>query len=146
MAVDVCTEVVIARPRAEVADFACLPNNATIWYTNIREASWRTEPPLRVGSRFDFVARFLGRRLSYTYEVAEYTRGERLVMRTSQGPFPMRTEYTWKDAGPGSTRMGLRNSGEPSGFGAIAAPLLAAAMRRANQKDLARLKQVLEEG
>ena len=40
--------------------------------------------------------------------------------------------------------MTLRNRGEPSGFFRIVAPLIAAAMRRANRKDLARLKTILE--
>jgi hypothetical protein len=38
----------------------------------------------------------------------------------------------------------LRNRGEPAGFCRITAPMWAAAIRRANQKDLARLKQILE--
>lgn len=63
-------------------------------------------------------------------------------MRTTEGPFPMETTYTWKDAGTG-TRMSLRNRGKPSGFSRLAAPI-AAAMRRANREDLARLKQILE--
>ncbi|GAA4481409.1 SRPBCC family protein [Rhodococcus olei] len=143
-AVDVRTEAVIARPRSVVADFACDPVNATAWYANITEARWTSNPPLVVGSTFEFVAEFLGRRLAYTYEVREYTPGERLVMSTARGPFPMRTEYEWRDAGRGSTLMTLRNVGEPSGFGAVAAPLMAAAMRRANRKDLDRLKELLE--
>lgn len=40
--------------------------------------------------------------------------------------------------------MTLRNRGEPSGFSRIAAPLMAAAMRRANQNDLRTLKTLLE--
>jgi hypothetical protein len=40
--------------------------------------------------------------------------------------------------------MTLRNRGEPAGFARIAAPMMASAMRRANEKDLARLKQILE--
>ena len=65
-------------------------------------------------------------------------------MSTSQGPFPMETSYEWTDAPGGATRMTLRNRGRPSGFATIAAPALAAAMRRANRKDLARLKRILE--
>ncbi|MGQ0573591.1 MAG: hypothetical protein ACT4RN_05215 [Pseudonocardia sp.] len=35
--------------------------------------------------------------------------------------------------------MTLRNSGSPSGFGALTAPVMVAAMRRAYRKDLAAL-------
>jgi hypothetical protein len=65
-------------------------------------------------------------------------------MSTDEGPFPMETTYTWEEAPAGGTRMTLRNRGEPSGFAGVAAPLMTRAMRRANRKDLARLKEVLE--
>jgi uncharacterized membrane protein len=144
MAVDVSTEIVILRPRDRVASYAGDPSNAPEWYVNIDSVEWRTEPPVAVGSRLAFVAHFLGRRLSYTYEVVVLVPGERLVMRTAEGPFPMETTYTWQAHGDGSTRMTLRNRGEPTGFSKIAAPLMAAAMRRANRKDLARLKAIVE--
>jgi hypothetical protein len=145
MAVDVVTEVVIDRPRAEVARFAGDPTNAPKWYVNIKTVEWKTEPPIRVGSRLAFVAHFLGRRLAYTYEVTDLVDGERLVMRTAEGPFPMETSYEWKTEGAG-TRMTLRNRGEPGGFGKLMAPIMAAAMRSANRKDLAKLKALLERG
>jgi hypothetical protein len=141
--VDVQVETVIDRPVAEVAAYAGDPSNAPAWYANIREVSWQTEPPVAVGSRLDFVAQFLGRTLAYTYEVVELVTGERLRMRTADGPFPMETTYTWEPAGEG-TRMTLRNRGNPSGFQGLAAPLLATAMRRATTRDLARLKGILE--
>src|SRR5262249_27029946 len=144
MQVDVQTEAVIRRPRQVVAEYAGEPGNAPEWYANIRSVQWRTPPPLAAGSRLDFVAEFLGRRLAYTYEVIELVPGERLVMRTADGPFPMETTYTWSDAGGAHTRMTLRNRGVPSGFSRLVAPLLAVAVRRANRKDLARLKELLE--
>ena len=100
MPVDVVSEIEIARPRAEVAAYAADPGNATTWYENIKAVEWKSAPPLALGSRMEFVAQFLGRRLAYTYEVKEHVTGERFVMAT--------------------------------------------AMRRANRKDLERLKQVLE--
>jgi uncharacterized protein YndB with AHSA1/START domain len=141
---DVTTEMEIERPRAEVAAYASDPDNATSWYANIRAVEWETARPLAVGSRIAFVARFLGRTLSYTYEIGDFVPGERLVMSTAQGPFPMETTYGWEDTASGGTRMTLRNRGEPAGCRAIAAPLMARAMRRANKKDLLRLKQLLE--
>ena len=146
MAVDVTTEIEIDRPRAAVAAYAADPDNATTWYANITSVAWRTEPPVAVGTELDFVAQFMGRRLAYTYRVLEHVPGERFVMSTAEGPFPMTTTYAWADAPGGGTRMTLRNHGEPSGFGKVAAPAMAAAMRRANRKDLARLKEVLETG
>jgi uncharacterized membrane protein len=144
MAVAVSTEILIERPVDVVAGYAGDPTHAPEWYVNIESVDWRTEPPVTVGSRMDFVARFLGRRLSYTYEVVELDLPHRLVMRTSEGPFPMETSYEWTDAGDGRTRMTLRNRGEPSGFSSVAAPMMSMAMRRANTKDLARLKRLLE--
>jgi uncharacterized protein YndB with AHSA1/START domain len=144
MDVDVVTEIVVARPRAEVAAYSADPANAPAWYENIERAEWRTDPPLALGSRFAFVARFLGRTLAYEYEVVELVPDERLVMRTSEGPFPMETTYGWADAPGGGTAMTLGNRGCPSGFSRVATPILAAAMRRANRKDLDRLKQLLE--
>jgi uncharacterized protein YndB with AHSA1/START domain len=144
MAIDVETEVTIARPRDEVAAYASDPDNAMMWYANIERAEWRTDTPLAVGSRFEFVARFLGRRLAYVYEVKEFVAGERLVMATSDGPLAMETTYTWADAAHGATLMRLRNRGEPSGFSRGLAAIMPPAVRRANRKDLARLKQILE--
>jgi hypothetical protein len=144
MAVDVLSEVIIDRPTHEVAEYAANPDHAPEWYVNIEAVEWKTERPLRTGSQVAFVAHFLGRRLAYTYQVAEWQPDERLVMRTSQGPFPMETTYTWEPMPEGRTRMTLRNRGTPLGFAKLAAPLIAGAMQRANRKDLAALKRVME--
>jgi len=144
MPVDIQTEIEIDRPRSEVAGYASDPDNATSWYENIKAVEWKSPKPVRVGSRIAFVAQFLGRRLAYTYEVKEMISGERFMMRTAEGPFPMETTYTWQDTVNGGTKMTLRNRGEPTGFSRLAAPLMTSAMRRANRKDLKRLKAILE--
>jgi hypothetical protein len=141
--VDVTVETVVERPRGEVAAYASDPDNAPEWYANIRQVEWLTEPPLATGTRLRFVARFLGRRLAYTYEVATFEPGRSLTMRTTDGPFPMETTYAWADAA-GGTRMVLGNRGGPRGLARLASPLMALAVRAANRKDLARLKEILE--
>lgn len=142
--VDVITSVVIDRPREHVASFAADPDNVPAWYVNIKSVDWKTERPAVVGSQIAFVAEFLGRRLEYTYEIVDLTPSEKLVMRTAEGPFPMETSYTWEAVNGDSTRMTLRNRGRPSGFSALMSPFMSFMMRRANRKDLALLKQILE--
>jgi hypothetical protein len=142
--VDASSAIVIRRPRDEVAGYASEPGNAPEWYANIQSVEWITRPPVRIGTQVAFVAHFLGRRLSYTYEVAELEAGRRMVMRTADGPFPMETTYEWSDVDGGGTRMMLRNRGTPSGFSRLLWPFMQLAVRRANQKDLLRLKEVLE--
>lgn len=141
---NVLTEIVINRPRDQVAGYAGNPSNAPEWYANIQSVEMESASPPRVGLRMAFVAHFLGRRLAYTYEIAEFIPGQRLVMRTFEGPFPMDTTYTWESTNDGRTRMTLRNRGRPAGFAKLFAPFMSTAMRRANRKDLARLKAMLE--
>lgn len=143
MAVDVTTRIEIERFRSAVAAFATDPTNAPSWYANIRDVTWETRPPIAVGSRFRFRARFLGRDLDYTYEVLDLVPDERLVMATTSGPFPMETSYTWVDA-PRGTAMTLRNRGEPEGYFRAVSGILSLSMGRANRADLARLKRLLE--
>ena len=142
--VDVSSDITIDRPLALVANFAADPSNAPEWYANIRSVVWETEPLVEVGSRVAFVAQYLGRTLSYTYEIVEFVPRQRLVMRTAQGPFPMETTYLWSPRGEGTTRMTLRNRGEPKGFSRTATPFISSATKRSNRKDLQLLKSVLE--
>ena len=146
MNVDVSTEIVVERLPSQVSDYAANPDNAPTWYQNIKAVEWQTPRPVRVGSRIAFVASFLGRHIAYTYEIVQFVPGERLVMRTAEGPFPMETTYTWQAVGSESTRMTLRNRGMPIGFSRWVAPFMAYAMRRANKKDLALLKRIIERG
>lgn len=145
MFVDVACETAIRCTPEEVWDFAADPTHAPRWYRRVINATWQTEPDVRVGGRAAFVARFLGRQLAYTYEIVEAKRPERLVMRTAEGPFPMETTYTFAANGP-ATRMTLRNRGEPKGFSLLFAPLMKPAMLRAMRHDLATLKGILEAG
>lgn len=142
--VDVQTEILIARPKEVVSEYVANPDSAPEWYVNIKSVKWETPKPQLLGSRIQFQAQFLGRQLIYTYEIVELDPGEKLVMNTSEGPFPMETTYTWETAGNGDTLMKLRNRGKPTGFSKLFSPFMEFAIRRANKKDLLCLKQILE--
>jgi hypothetical protein len=142
--VDVLTEIKIKCPRDKVADYAANPDHAPAWYMNIKSAEWQTVKPLMLGSKIAFIAEFLGRRLEYVYEIVDYIPGQKLVMKTADGPFPMETTYTWDSINENLTRMTLRNKGVPSGFSKIFTPFMSLMMKRANKKDLIKIKEILE--
>ena len=144
MPVDVETEIVIDRPREEVAAFAADPDNATDWYEHVKRVVWRTRRPLAVGTRVGFLAESLGKQMEFVYEITALVPGEQLVMRSEAGRFPMETTYAWQDEPGGGTRMILSNHAEPRGVGRLSAVLLRRSMRRSNEQDLGRLKHVLE--
>ncbi|MEO8666661.1 MAG: SRPBCC family protein [Ignavibacteria bacterium] len=142
--VNVLTEIIIYKPIDLVADYAANPDNAPEWYVNIKSVEWKTPKLLQVGSQVAFKAQFLGRQLEYTYEFIEYVPGQKLVMRTAQGPFPMETTYIWTAIDDKTTKMTLRNKGYPTGFSKLYAPLMSTMMRKANTKDLINIKKILE--
>lgn len=142
--VDVLTETNIRCSLEKVSKYAANPDNAPKWYVNIHSAEWQTQKPLKIGSRIAFKAKFLGRELAYVYEIAEYTHGQKLVMRTADGPFPMETTYTWEAIDDNVTRMTLRNKGNPAGFSKLFAPFMSSMMKIANKKDLKKIKGILE--
>jgi uncharacterized protein YndB with AHSA1/START domain len=143
-AVDVRTETIINCPIEKVFAFATNPDNVPKWYVNIYSSEWKTPKPLTVGSHIAFKAKFLGKELAYTYEIKELVINEKLVMRTAQGPFPMETVYLFEKTESLKTKMTLINRGIPSGFSKLFAPFMAMAMKKANTKDLALLKEILE--
>ena len=144
MSVEITTEIVIDRPRADVAAFASDPDNATAWYEHVKRVVWRTRKPLAVGTRVGFFTESLGRQLEFVYEITALEPGEQLVMRSLEGRFPVETTYSWRDEPGGGTRMVLSNRTEPRGVGRVSAVLLRRSMSRSNAEDLGRLKHVLE--
>lgn len=145
MPVDVMVDLVIDRPRADVATYASDLSNTHDWYESVESVSWETPPPLAVGSRVDLVVTAMGRRNTYTYEIVDFVPSERLAMRTGNGPFPMETVYTWKPVDDSRTHMAIHSHCEPSGLAKMGAPMISAGIRRSTQRDLSTLKRILEE-
>lgn len=144
MSVDVASQIEIERPAGIVSAYVSDPANATAWHDHIKASSWASAPGPHVGARIAFVVEFLGRRLDFTYEIVEFSPGEKLVMRSVEGPFPMETVYAFEETRDGHTRMTMRNHGQPTGVSKLMTPMIATTLRSASERDLARLKEILE--
>ena len=147
MSVDITAELSIRRPPAEVAAYMIDPAHDREWIAGVREARLVGPPPLSVGSRVARVASFLGRRVEYVNEVTELEPGRVLDMRSVAAPFPMRITYSFvaRDGGAATT-VRNRVRGEPGGFFALYGPLLGPLVKRSVQRDLERLRDLLERG
>jgi hypothetical protein len=144
MRVDVTADAEIQASSESVARYASDPLNDPEWIGGIEEARWLTEPPLRVGSRVERIARFMGRRIEYVLEVTELDRGRRVAMRSVRAPFPIEVTYAFKDAGEGRCRASIQIGGEAGGAYRLAGPLLGPMVRRSISRDLRNLKRLSE--
>lgn len=142
--IEVRVETTIGAPRAKVAEYVVDPETAPEWYENITSAEWKSEKPLRVGSRIGFTANFLGKQMKYTYEVREFIPGEKLVMEAVDSPMAMQTTYLFADGGAGKTRFTLINCGKQSKYFGFLSPIMSIAMKKAMTKNLRDLKRIME--
>lgn len=147
--VDITVRTVYEAPRELVAGVAGDPAQAPRWQSSVQEVRWHAEPVVTLGVRLDLVTHFLKRELSYTYEVVDWIPGERLVLRTDQGPVPMELTYIWWDeddeqeTGQPRTGMSLRQVGRPRGLTTLGTGAVSLGLKRAMRRDLERLREVL---
>jgi carbon monoxide dehydrogenase subunit G len=122
MSIDVLGEVHVRRPREQVAAYMSDPANDPEWIGGLREARLLGDGPLREGSQVARVASFLGRRV--------------------KAPFPMNITHTFEDGDGGTVvRNHVKGGG---GLFSLGSPWFAPLVRRNVQKDLERLRDVLE--
>jgi uncharacterized membrane protein len=146
MRIHVEEQIRIERPREEVAAWAADPDNAPRWRKEVAKVEWKSEPPLRTGSRIALTTPSLGLPLAYRYTVEDHVPGERTVLRTEEGPFPIETTLAFADAQDGAaTDVTLLTTGEKQGS-KLANRILERTLRRTNRKDLERLKELIEAG
>jgi uncharacterized membrane protein len=142
MSIDVVAEARVRRPREEVAAYMADPVNDPEWIGGLREARLLGQGPVGEGSRVARVASFMGRKVEYVNEITALEPGRRLEMRSVKAPFPMHITYTFEDGDGGTVvRNHVRGGG---GLFSLGSPLFAPMVRRNVQKDLERMRDVLE--
>ena len=142
MSIDVQPELLIRRPKSQVAAFMFDPRNDATWTTGVVECRPHQDGRLRKGATVERIVRFLGRQFGYQYEVVDAEGDDFVEMKVEQ-PFPMLVRYQLQDA-PGGTLASIRARGDASGFYKLAGPLMAPMVKRQIGKDLALLKKAVE--
>jgi hypothetical protein len=136
MSIDITARVHVDREPAAVAAYMTDPANDPSWIGGLREVELLDGDGVAVGSRVRRVASFLGRRVEYVNEILALDETQ-LDMRSVKAPFPMRITYRFEPAPGGGTTVSNHVRG---GGLRVVAPLV----RRNVQRDLERLREVLE--
>ncbi len=134
----------IGRPPARVFEYLSNFENNPTWQSGMRHARFTSDPPLRVGSTYEQVARFLGRRIVSSFEVTEFIPGESISIASVGGSFPIQITRRVQALSDSSTRVTADISGQPGRMFLIATPLLRWIVQRSGNKDYANLKRILE--
>jgi hypothetical protein len=140
--IDVRPEILVRRPRDEVAAFMFDPANDMRWTGGITDSRPAQPGPLTTGATVERTARFLGRSFTYGYVVTEHEPG-RLVQLDVERPFPMRVRYELQDVADG-TLVAIHATGNPGRFFGWATPLMSGKVRKSIAADLERLRGCLE--
>ena len=143
MAVDVRPDIVIRKPRHEVAAFMFDPANDTRWTGGITDSRPAQPGPLVEGSVVERDAKFLGRSFTYGYVVTAHEPDSLVEMKVDR-PFPMVVRYELSDH-PQGTHAAIHSSGSPGRFFGWATPVMSRMVRKNIAADLERLRDCLEQ-
>jgi uncharacterized membrane protein len=143
----VVVELEINRPQGVVWEYMENAEHNPEWLQNMQTASWTTEPPIRVGSRYDQVARFLGKEVRTSFEVTRLEAGRRITISSLPGSsFPLTITRELEPLGDEACRVAETAEGDAGGFYRLAEPLMRPLVRRNIKRAYERLKRLLETG
>lgn len=141
----VVVEVEIGRSCAVVWEYMENAEHNPEWLHNMQSARWTTDPPIRVGSRYEQSARFLGKEVRTSFEVTALEPGRLITISSLPGSsFPLTITRQVDPVGPERCRVTETAGGDPSRFYRLAEPLMRAIVRHNIARAYRRLKQLLE--
>jgi len=125
---------------AAIVDLEKMP----MWSTGLTEVRQTSPGPLGVGSTVVFIGKFLGRNFESPSEYTEYVANERVVSKSTSGPFHLEVTTTVEPV-DGGTKVTDHYRGETRGFFKVAEPLAVRLAKRQFENDAENLKALLEE-
>lgn len=139
------TTVQIERPSEEVFAYISNFENNPEWQSGQLQAKFTSDGPLQVGSTYDQVAKFLGRRVVSTFEVVEYEPNRKVKASSTSGSFLI-TFTRIVEPNDGVSKVTAIIEGDASGFFKPAEPLLKRLVQSSVDGDYQNLKRILESG
>lgn len=134
--------IIINRPIAEVFAYMTDLRNAPEWQSGLLEMRHTSEGPVRIGTKFVGVRRFLGRKIESTMEIVEHEPNTKLAWKTISGPTPFASSWLFESTAEG-TKV-IWNLEAEVGFFSLADSLIAASIRREAVAGFGTLKDLLE--
>lgn len=136
-------QIVVSRPAADAFAYIAAFENTAEWDPGIAESRTLTEGPVRVGSQFDVVALFGGKRQRFRYTVTEVDDGRRIVLE-GDGEKARSIDAISVEASGSGSRVSYTADIRLKGLRRIAEPLLKPMLTKAGEEALAGLKQKLD--
>ena len=141
--IEVRAEMTVRRPPTEVFAYLADMANNPEWQKGMQTCRWTSEPPLRLGSTYDQVARFLGREIVSSFEVTDFEEGSLIRIRSTAGT-PLDITRRIEADGQGDSLVTAVVRRDSSGVIRLADPLVKVTVGRSVRADYQRLKTTLE--
>jgi len=136
------SSITINRPIEEVFAFVADPSNDVNWRSDVVESKV-TSGSLGVGATFQFASEFMGRKIETIGEMTAYDSPKRFAWKSKKSPIPVSAVTTFEAVADGTLVVDAADF-EPGGFFKIAEPLLIKQAQSAAEKDMKKLKELLE--
>lgn len=130
-------------PQEVFAFWSDWTNNPS-WQKGMESCTWTSEPPLRIGSTYDQVARFLGRPIISSFEVVEYEPDRKVRIKTTKSTLPLDITREVRPGPDGGTTLAAVIRGEPQGLMKRFEGLAQKMVERNVNADYDRLKAVFD--
>jgi uncharacterized protein YndB with AHSA1/START domain len=141
----VIVQIEIGRPREVVWEYMENAEHNPEWLRNMKSCRWITDPPVRVGSRYEQVAGFLGKEVRTSFEVTALESGHLITISSLPGSsFALAITREVDPIGADRCHVTETAGGDPSGFYRVAEPLMRIIVRRNIARAYRELKELLE--
>ena len=135
----------VESPRPQADDFAYLSDFSTTqeWDPGVAEAARLDDGPVAVGSRFNVVAEFMGRKTPLVYVVVAYDAPHSITLRGDNATVISLDTIAFEPTAAGGTRVSYDADLKLKGPLAIGDPLLKLVFNRIGDRAVAGLRDAL---